>query len=190
MSASETDMSSGDTVETKITVEPLDTDKHKRENFSCGVTQVDNFLKRTVNKLTKADNLRSFVITDSGGGIIGFYSTNAHSVDYSQLPSNFSRNRASHGSIPAAYISMIGVDSRFQGKGYGGILLADCLTKIARAAETIGIAVVMLDVLDCGDEEKVEKRLILYKSYGFQSLPSQRLRMFLPLKNVKALLGS
>lgn len=190
MSASETDMSSGDTVETKITVEPLDTDKHKRENFSCGVTQVDNFLKRTVNKLTKADNLRSFVITDSGGGIIGFYSTNAHSVDYSQLPSNFSRNRASHGSIPAAYISMIGVDSRFQGKGYGGILLVDCLTKIARAAETIGIAVVMLDVLDCGDEEKVEKRLTLYKSYGFQSLPSQRLRMFLPLKNVKALLGS
>ena len=190
MGVSETDMSSGDTVENKITVEPLDTDKHKRENFSCGVTQVDNFLKQTVNKLTKADNLRSFVITDSDGGIIGFYSTNAHSVDYYQLPSNFRRNRASHGSIPAAYISMIGVDSRFQGKGYGGFLLADCLTKIARAAETIGIAVVMLDVLDCGDEEKVEKRVALYKSYGFQSLPSQRLRMFLPLKDVKALLDS
>jgi len=188
VSDSETEVSNGDTVETKITLEPLDTDKHNRENFSCGVTQVDNFLKKTVNKLTKADNLRSFVIPNSDGGIIGFYSTNAHSIDYDQLPIKFSRNRASHGSIPAAYISMIGVDYRFQGKGYGSILLVDCLTKIARAAETIGIAVVMLDVLDCGDEEKVEKRVALYQSYGFQSLPSQRLRMFLPLKQVKALL--
>lgn len=190
MSNSETEVSSAEIETNNIKIEALDTSKHNRANFSCGITQVDNFLSRTVNKLTKADNLRTFVTLDQSGDIIGFYSTNAHSVEYSDLPSNFARNRPNHGSIPAAYISMIGVDSRFQRKGYGSILLIDCLKRIVRASESIGIAVVILDVLDCGDEDKVEKRLKLYEDFGFKSLPSQRLRMFFPLKNIIQVLSS
>jgi hypothetical protein len=53
---------------------------------------------------------------------------------------------------------MIGVDRRFQGKGHGGDLLADALTRIADAADEIGIAVVILDVLDCGNAEAVKRR--------------------------------
>ncbi|MEP9404362.1 GNAT family N-acetyltransferase [Sphingomonas sp. VNH70] len=119
--------------------------------------------------------------------LIGFYATNAHAIDYTELPDRFGRNRPAHGSIPAAYISMIGVDSRFQGQGYGGDLLVDCLTRLARAAEVLGIAVVMLDVLDCGDPEKVAKRVARYTSYGFQPLASNGLRLFLPMATVRML---
>lgn len=67
---------------------------------------------------------------------------------------------------------MIGVDSRYQGQVYGGDLLMDCLVRLAIAAGTLGIAVVMLDVLDCGDPQAVAKRLALYTSYGFEPLLS------------------
>lgn len=169
-------------------IEPLDPEKHDRAAFSCGLEQVDNFLKRTANKLAKADNLRVFVMTTPDGDLIGFYALNAHAVDYTDLPGKFARSRPGHGSIPAAYISMIGVDQRHQSKGYGGDLLVDALTRITRIADDIGIALVMLDVLDCGNPVMVQKRKTLYASYGFAALSSNPLRLFLPLATVRNLL--
>ncbi|RSV43829.1 GNAT family N-acetyltransferase [Sphingomonas sp. ABOLE] len=171
----------------KHIIEPLDSAKHDREAFSCGIEQVDNFFRRTANKLTKAGNVRTFVMVGSEGELIGFYATNAHAIDYTELPDRFARNRPAHGTIPAAYISMIGVDTRFQGQGYGGDLLVDCLIRLAAAAEALGIAVVMLNVLDCGDAEKVRRRLALSESYGFKPLASNPLRLFLPISTVRAL---
>ncbi|MFZ3484855.1 GNAT family N-acetyltransferase [Sphingomonas sp. 3-13AW] len=171
-------------------IEPLDPARHDREGFSCGVPQIDNFFRRTANKLTRAGNLRTFVMVGPAGELIGFYAANAHAIDYAELPDRFARNRPAHGSIPAAYISMIGVDRRFQGRGYGGDLLVDCLTRLAGAADALGIAVVLLDVFDCGDPEKVAKRRALYTGYGFEPLPSNELRLFLPMATVRTLTGA
>lgn len=178
-----------DTGASRFTIEPLDPARHDRAGFSCGIEQVDNFFRKTANKLTKADNLRVFVMSDAEGEILGFHALNAHSVDYGDLPPRFARNRPGHGQIPAAYISMIGVDERHQGHGYGGDLLVDSLTRIARAADAIGIAVAMLDVLDCGDPDQVERRKRLYQGYGFIPLPSHPLRLFIPVATVRVLLA-
>lgn len=174
----------------KLVIEPLDPSKHDRAAFSCGVSQVDNFIKKTANKLTKADNLRVWVLTaEDEKSIIGFYAINAHSIYYDELPEKFARNRPGHGAIPAAYISMVGRDERFRGGGYGGILLADCLQRIVRIAEQIGTAVIVLDVIDCGDPGKTQQRKDLYIGYGFQPFPSMPMRMFLPIATIKDLVG-
>lgn len=173
----------------KCIIEPLDPSKHDRAAFSCGIEQVDNFFKRTANKLMRAGNLRVYVLKAPDGSLVGFYALNAHSIHYTDLPEKFRRDRPGHGTIPAAYISMIGVDSRYQGRGYGGDLLVDCLRRIASAAQAIGIRVVLLDVLDCGYSARVEKRAELYKSYGFTALPGKKLRMFLPISDAEALIA-
>lgn len=175
--------------DSKASIEPLDPARHDRAAFSCGVEQVDNYFKRTANKLAKADNTRVWVMVSPEGALIGFYAINAHAVDYTDLPGKFAKTRPGHGQIPAAYVSMIGVDKKFAGKGYGGDLLIDALARIARAADDMGIAVVMLDVLDCGNADQVEKRLTLYRSYGFAPLASNPLRLFLPLATVRGLLA-
>lgn len=169
-------------------IEPLDPDKHDRAAFSCGIEQVDNFFKKTANKLAKADNLRVYVMISPEGDLIGFYALNAHSVDYSELPVKYAKTRPGHGNIPASYISMIGVDERFAGQGYGGDLLIDGLTRIAKAAEAIGIAIVMLDVLDCGNADLVQRRKALYTGYGFTPIQSNELRLFLPIGTVRELI--
>ncbi|WAC47879.1 GNAT family N-acetyltransferase [Asticcacaulis sp. SL142] len=171
-------------------IAPLDPQTHDRAAFSCGVEAVDNFFKKTASKLSKADNLRVFVMTDPEGTVIGFYALNAHAVDYQDLPKPFARTRPGHGRIPAAYISMIGRDVRFSGGGYGGDLLADALVRILKASEHLGLAVVILDVLDCGDPERVAKRLALYQGYGFQPLPSQPLRLFLPVATIRQIFNA
>jgi hypothetical protein len=51
------------------------------------------------------------------------------------------------------------------------------------------VAVVMLDVLDCGEPDRVARRKALYESYGFQSLASNPLRLFLPVSVVRKLIS-
>jgi len=92
-----------------LSIEPFDPEKHDRTAFSCGVDQVDNYFKKTANKLVKADNLRVFVLVDPDGTVMGFYALNAHAVEYGNLPPKYARTRPGHGQIPAFYISMIGV---------------------------------------------------------------------------------
>ena len=168
-----------------VIIELLDTECHDRERFSCGVDTVDNYFRKTANKLAKAGNARVYVMTSETGDVIGFYALNAHSVDFTELPSRYARTRPSHGAIPAAFISMIGVDQRYAGKGHGGDLLADALLRIEQAAERIGIAMVVLDVLDDGNPDFVRRRKTLYLRYGFEALPSNPLRLFLPVAAIR-----
>ncbi|CUA92281.1 hypothetical protein Ga0061067_101404 [Pannonibacter indicus] len=150
----------------KSLIEPFDPDKHDRTAFSCGVEQVDNSFKKTAKKLADAGNLRVHVMTAPDGAVIGFYALNVHAIDYQDLPAKYARTRPAHGSIPAAFLSMTGVDQRNAGQGYGGDLLADALPRVARAAEHMGLDVVVLDVFDDGNSDFAERRMRLYAGHG------------------------
>lgn len=166
---------------------PFDPKRHSRDAFRSGAIQVDNFFKRTANKLAGANNVRLFVMEGAENAVIGFYALNAHAVDYAQLDPRFARTRPGHGNIPAAFIAMMGIDERCHGQGLGGDLLADCLLKIVNASESLGIAVAVLDILDCGDTVLVEKRRRLYQRFGFIPMAAQPMRMYLALDSIKAL---
>jgi len=170
-------------------IEPFDPERHDRTGFSCGVEAVDNYFKKTAGKLVSAGNVRLFVMVNPDGNLIGFYAINAHAVDYRDLPSRFARSRPGHGSIPAAFVAMIGRDQRYSGQGFGSDLLVDALRRMTQAADVIGLAVVLLDVLDCGDPERTARRQSLYQSYGFQPLPSNPTRLYLPLATVRNLMA-
>src|SRR3546814_20870845 len=66
-------------------------------------------------------------------------SINAHAIDYTRLPPRFARNRPGHGSIPAAFLSMMGGDAGFAGRGHGKVLLTDALLRITRLSREIEI---------------------------------------------------
>jgi hypothetical protein len=61
--------------------------------------------------------------------------------------------------------------------------------RINQAADSLGIAVALLDVLDCGDPQRTARRKALYESYGFQPLPSNPTRLFLPLNAIRDLIA-
>lgn len=128
-------------------------------------------------------------MTAPDGSAIGLYTLNAHAVDYMDLPEKYARSRPAHGSILAAFLSMIDVDQRYASQGFGGDLLVDVLMRIARISENIGIAVVILDVLDDSSPDQLKRRKALYAKYGFQSLLSDPLRMFLPVATIRELLA-
>lgn len=119
--------------------------------------------------------------------ILGFYSINAHSVDYEDLPNRYRRYALPGGSIPAAFIGMMDVTQAAQGQGIGSLLLADALRGAYFASQRVGTAMVLLDILDCGNLEAVARRQRLYEGFGFQALASDPLRMFIPMGTVAQL---
>lgn len=169
--------------------EPFDPARHDRTAFRCGVPAVDNYFRNTAGKLARAENVRLFVLLSPARELIGFYALNAHAVRYEDLPPAYARTRPGHGHIPAGFISMMGRDERYRGHRYGSVLLADALRTLARAADAIGMAVVMLDVLDCGDAGRTARRRAIYEGFGFKPLASDPMRMFLPIQTVRTLLA-
>jgi hypothetical protein len=57
-----------------------------------------------------------------------------------------------------------------------------------RTPASLGIAVALLDVLDCGDPQRTERRQSLVESYGFQPLPSNPTRLFLTISTTRDLI--
>ena len=55
-------------------------------------------------------------------------------------------------------------------------------------SEEIGLAVVILDVIEDGGWEEIVRRTRFYERLGFQSLPSRPTRMYFSMKNIRAAL--
>ena len=168
----------------------FDTAKHDRTAFRSGADRIDNFLKLTARKQQKGDFTRVWVATRPGEkAVIGYYAVNAHSVEADDLPFHLIESAPSHGYVPAAYLSMFGVDRSVQGKGLGRALLVDALKRLEAASRTVGIKAVVLDVLEDGGRAAFAKRQRFYERMGFVSFPSRPSRMFMAMSVVRAALA-
>ncbi len=172
-----------------FTIQPFDPKTHDRAAFSCGVPQIDNYLKLTAKKGSKADVVRIWVVIDTDNSIVGFYGINMHAIDVKDMPRAYEKKAGKHGLLPAAFIAMIGVDKTQQGYGIGSALVADALSRIARVSEEIGTCVIILDVFDDGDADTVAKRKKYYEEFGFLPLPDQPLRLFMPVQTARKSAG-
>jgi Acetyltransferase (GNAT) family len=167
-------------------IEDFDPALHDRESFCSGVSSIDNFLKLTAKKQQNADMVRVRVMTDELSKIVlGYYVLNAHSIDAEDLPDEIGRKAPQHRRVPAAYISMIGVDLTKQGEGLGFILLANALRQVLKASEFVATAVIVLDILNDGDAAAIDKRERYYKRFGFLEFPGLKSRMFLPMATAR-----
>ena len=168
-----------------FTIQPFDPRTHDWTDFSCGVPQIDNYLKSTAKKGSKADVVRIWVVIDAKNNIVGFYGVNTHAVDVKEMPASYQKKVMKHGLLPAAFIAMIGVDEKYQGNRLGSALVVDALNRIARASNEIGTCVIMLDVFDDGNPDAVTRRKTYYERFGFVPLPDQPLRLFMPVATAR-----
>ena len=75
--------------------------------------------------------------------------------------------------VPIALIGRLAVDSSFQGKGLGSILLVDACQKVVHAGTVLGVAGIVVDAKDAAAET-------FYRHFGFVPLPGRPDRLLLP----------
>ena len=158
-----------------LVIEPLNS-RHSRPDFQCGVTSLDNYLKKQAKQDVKRRISRVFVaITPkSPAAIVGYYTLSTLSVELSHLPEDLASKLPRH-PIPAALIGRLAVSQQAQGYGVGKMLLVDAIKRTIGVSHEIAIYAMVVDAFD----EQTER---FYQQFGFTSLTSKNRRLFLPLK--------
>jgi len=117
--------------------------------------------------------------TDAPRQVTGYYSLSAGSLDATDLQEEF-RRRLPRYPVPVVLLGRLAVDKSHQGKGLGAIQLADALRRIAQASQVMAVYTVVVDALN-------DRAAKFYRQFGFITLPGQRLKLFLPMDTVAAL---
>ncbi len=154
---------------------------HRKNEFSCGKEMLDNYLHRQANQDIKRKLSACFVIIDQETNLLkGYYTLANNSIPQEIIPEEYKKKLPkSYSSIPATLLGRLAIDSRFQGKGIGKLLLIDALKRSYEISKTIGSFAVVVDPLDIDAER-------FYSKYGFIKLPDSG-KMFLPMNTIREL---
>ena len=159
--------------------EALDTVKHDRKNFNCGVEPLNKYLVKYANQDQKRSLSRVYVLVADDNRIIGYYSICAHSILRDNLPQEL--KVGGYDDIPFLLLGRLAVDKEYQGKGYGDTLIFDAFAKTAEYSEKFGIFGMIV-------EAKNDKASSFYEGFGFKKLVSNPKKLVLPMSTIVKLL--
>lgn len=165
-----------------IITEILSSSHRKLKNdFSCGKTVLDTYLKTRAGQDIKRRLAVCFVLVDNETALIrGYYTLSNNSIPLELLPDSIKNNLPnSYHSIPTTLLGRLAVDGRFRGIGIGGMLLIDALKRSYEISKSIGSIAVVVDPLD-------EEAVNFYAKFGFILLPDSS-KMFLAMKTIEKL---
>lgn len=153
---------------------------HDRKAFDSGVPTLNDFLYKTARQHRDKGLSNTFVLLDDNSPheILGFFTLSFLEVGAAALPGEYSRRLPKSSRLPAAKLARLAVDKRWQGKGYGDLLMADAVKRIvATINESGGITGLFVDAKD-------EHARRFYLRFGFIPLQDTPLTLFLPLQTL------
>lgn len=155
-------------------IRPLDASINTA-NFECGNEPLNNYIRRYASQDVLKNVARVFVATPEKNlqELAGFFTLSAGSVSCSSLPALLAKKLPRY-PVPVALIGRLAVDSAFQGKGLGSILLADACQKVIQASSVLAVVGIIVDAKD-------DKAIMFYEHFGFIQLHGQENRMLLPV---------
>lgn len=154
--------------------------EHVRAEFHSGSEPLDWYFHQQVSQDIRRRVTACFVAIASDQRIAGYYTLASASVLLHELPVEIGKKLPRYPSVPTVRMGRLAVDRAFKGRGLGGALLADALTRAARS-EIAAYALVV--------DAKDEIAAAFYRHHGFIALPNSMLTLFLPLGTIKSLNG-
>ena len=162
-----------------FTIEPLRL-AHRRAAFSCGEPALDEYIRQYARQQQARGPNRTYVaLAANAGDIAGYYSINAASVLTAELPADLKLPRYP---VPVLRIGRLAVDTRFQGRGLGQLLLRHSFNLVLEMAERVGIFAVVVDA-------KHTQAAAFYRKLGFAEFAGRPLSLYLPLGTLAAVSG-
>lgn len=143
-------------------------------SFCCGQPLLDEYIRRYAAQDVRRNVARVFIATPGRDSHVlgGFFTLSAGSVSCSELPEALAKKLPRY-PVPVALIGRLAVDTDFQGKGLGSILLADACQKVTQASATLAVAGIVVSAKDAA-------AAAFYRHFGFLSFPGQPTRLLLP----------
>ena len=150
---------------------------HRLDDFECGEAVLDDWLKRRALSLQSSGASRTFVVTDEGGHVRGYYAMAAGAVSHQLATSGVRRNMPDP--VPVMVLARLAVDRRAQGLHLGAALLQDAVSRAVAVSRNAGVRALLVHALH-------EKARQFYEHYGFQPSSTHPMTLMLRLSSVKA----
>jgi GNAT superfamily N-acetyltransferase len=156
-------------------VEPLGSN-HDRAAFTCGVTELDDYLQRQAAQDLKRNLAAVFILTSDGKNIAGFYTLSAHSILAADLPSDMAK-KLPRFPLPFTLLGRMAVAQFLQGQGWGEFLLLHALKRAWQGSRQVATWAVLVDA-KAGARD-------FYLEHNFIPFREQPNRLFLPMKTIE-----
>jgi len=153
------------------------TEHHLVEDFTSGEPSLDDWLRRRARANQASGASRTYVVCE-GSEVFGYYALASGALSVESAPGRFRRNMPDP--IPVAVLARLAVDRAYQGRGVGRALFRDGASRVAHAADAIGIRGIVAHAIS----EEARK---FYLALGFD--PCQHEPMMLALSDVRATLS-
>jgi len=156
--------------------------EHERDRFSCGVPDLDSYLRERAGQDARRHIATAFVSLEASPVVLGYYTLSQQVVGLEKIPVDIARRLPRYPLLPATLIGRLAVDRPSQGRGLGELLLMDALLRSWEAAQAVASYAVRVDATD-------ERARRFYMRYKFIPFPNERLKMFLPMAVLDGLFG-
>ena len=145
---------------------------HQLDEFECGESVLDEWLKRRAMANQFSGATRTFVVADQDKRVCGYYALAAGAVAH-KLASNAVR-RNMPDPIPVMVLARLAVDTRAQGIKLGAAMLRDAVNRALAVSENAGVRALLVHALH-------DRARLFYEHYGFQVSPTHPLTLMLRL---------
>ena len=151
-----------------------------RSGFDCGVLALNDFLQKRLSQELKARSCACYVLHEENEKrVLGYYTLSASQVVATHFE-GIEKRLPRYPDIPVTLIGRLAICSSQQGKGLGGVLLADAIKRAYDNSEVIGACAIVVDAKDAN-------AVAFYQRYGFQQFAEDQMKLCLMMKTAKQL---
>ncbi|WP_459922012.1 GNAT family N-acetyltransferase [Desulfatiferula olefinivorans] len=151
-------------------------DNHRVDDFDCGHSHMNAWLKKHAMQNQRANSAKTFVVCHENH-VVGFYSLAVGSIEHDVASPRTKKGLARH-PIPVMLLARLAVDVRYQKHNVGRGLLKDALLRTLQAAGYAGIRAVFVHAKD-------ELARNFYSRFDFEPSPVDPLKMMLLIKDIQ-----
>jgi GNAT superfamily N-acetyltransferase len=150
--------------------------EHDLSTFDCGNLSLTTWLQKFAWQNQQADSAKVYLAVRDNR-VAGYYALTAGSVIKEQSPARIAKGLANH-PIGVVLLARLAVDVGEKGKGLGKALLFDALSRIAEAADIVGVRAVLVHATD-------EEARRFYDHFNFDPSPIDPFHLMLLLKDIR-----
>jgi predicted N-acetyltransferase YhbS len=151
---------------------------HDTQAFTCGVENLDRWLRQRAMKNQATGASRTFVACE-GDRVMAYYALASSAVAADEATGRLRRNMPDP--VPVVVLGRLAVDQSLRGQGVGRALVRDACLRVVTAAETIGIRGVLVHALS-------PQARAFYERVGFEPSPLDPMTLMLNLADLRATL--
>jgi len=160
-----------------VNVEPLGP-SHDRAAFHSGVAELDRYLHHQASQDAKRKVAAPFVLIDSNGAILGYYSLSAYSLRLIDRPEPWAKKLPRYPLLPATLVGRLAVGKEHRGRHLGRLLLIDALERSWKNTAEVGSIGVVVEAYD-------EAAQAFYRHHEFLSLLDRPGKMFMAMSTIE-----